>query len=79
VHLLGLHLLGVHLMGVYLVGRCHLGVYLRGMQLSGRNCCPAEIAAEVAALILPGIQCPRANPHQSYVGTLIARSTTEQV
>jgi hypothetical protein len=56
VYLLGLHLLGVDLMGVYLVGGCPLGVYLRGVQLSGRNCCPAEIAAEVAALILPAEQ-----------------------
>jgi hypothetical protein len=39
VHFLGLHLLGVYLVGVYLVGGCPLGSYLRGVQLSGRNCC----------------------------------------
>ena len=62
VHLTGGHLMGIHLMGVYLVVGCPVGVYLggvqlsgacssRGVQLSGRNCCPAEIAA----LILPHI------------------------
>jgi hypothetical protein len=52
------------------VGGCFLGVYLRGVQLSGpkllsgRNCCPAEIAAEVAALIIPGPHHPPRLPLQ---------------
>jgi hypothetical protein len=60
VHLIRGHLMGIHLIGVYLVSGCPVGVYLRGVQLSGvqlsgRNCYPAEIAAEIAALILPHI------------------------
>jgi hypothetical protein len=55
VHLIRGHLMGIHLIGVYLVSGCPVGVYLRGVQLSGRNYCPAEITAELAALILPYI------------------------
>jgi hypothetical protein len=53
-HLMGLHLMGPASYGhTYLGGGYPVGVYFMGVQLLGRNCGPAGIAVELAALIVP--------------------------
>jgi hypothetical protein len=60
VYLIYGHLMDIYLIGVSLISGCPIGVYVRcvqlsGVQLSGRNYCPAEITAELAVLIFPYI------------------------
>jgi hypothetical protein len=51
-HLIGVHLMGVHLMGISILGAGICRCDFMGVQLLGRNCSPAEMAVELAALIL---------------------------
>ena len=63
-YLTGIHLMGVHSIGVNLASRYLKVVHLLrtshrwasyDVQLSGRNCSPAEIAVKLAALIFPPV------------------------